>query len=157
MESRSASGLRAAINATMDAKKAKLNTPFTKYLAIANPNNGVSFLLEVWSSIPTLVEFFLLTQILMFDCIHLCSDYLFLSCTSDSLQITKHWSVNLTPEMTTEKLQLLATSALPKEEKENLLVLWNKSKQVRLALQFPTAPFRYAVFTMYLHKLVFWY
>ena len=54
VESRSASGLRATINV---AKKAKLNTPFTKYLAIANPNNGVSFLLELWSSIPTLVEF----------------------------------------------------------------------------------------------------
>ena len=54
VESRSASGLRAAINAAMDAKKAKLNTPFTKYLAIANPHNEVSFLLEVCSSIPTI-------------------------------------------------------------------------------------------------------
>ena len=78
-----------------------------------------------------------------------------LSCKSDSLQIAKHWSMNLLPEMTTEKLQLLATSALPKEEKENVLVLWNKSKQVRLALQFPTASFSDAVFTMYLHKYVF--
>ena len=58
MESQFASGLRAAINAAMDAKKAKLNTPFTKYLAIMNPNNGVSFLLEVCSSIPTFVNFF---------------------------------------------------------------------------------------------------
>ena len=65
--------------------------------------------------------------------------------------------MNLTPEMTTEKLQLLTTSALPKEEKENVLVLWNKSRQVRLALQFPTAPFSDAVFTMYLHKYVLWY
>ena len=33
----------------MDSKKAKLNTPFTKYLAIANPNNGTNFLMEVHS------------------------------------------------------------------------------------------------------------
>ena len=58
VESQSASGLRAAVNVAMDAKKAKLNTPFTKYLAIVNPNNGVSFLLEVCSSIPTFVKFF---------------------------------------------------------------------------------------------------
>ena len=65
--------------------------------------------------------------------------------------------MNLTPEMTTEKLQLLATSALSKEEKENVLVLWNKSKQVQLALQFLIAPFSDMVFTMYLRKYVFWY
>ena len=70
MESRSTSGLRAAIIVAMDAKKAKLNMPFTKYLAIVNPNNGVSFLLEVWSAIPTIVEFDQRTQILMFACIH---------------------------------------------------------------------------------------
>ena len=65
--------------------------------------------------------------------------------------------MNLTPEMTIEKLQLLATSALPSDEKERILVLWNKSKQVRVALQFPIASFSDSVFTMYLHKYVFWY
>ena len=64
--------------------------------------------------------------------------------------------MNLIPEMTTEKLQLLATSALPSDEKERILVLWNKSKQVRVALQFPIAPFSDSVFTMYLHKYIFW-
>ena len=75
---------------------------------------------------------------------------------SHILQIAKHWSTNLTPKMTTEKLQLLATSAFPTEEKESILVLWNKSKQVRVALHFPIAPFSDSVFTMYLHKYVFW-
>ena len=28
---------------------------------------------------------------------------------------------------------------------------------MQLALQFPTAPFSNAVFTMYLHKYIFWY
>jgi hypothetical protein len=34
----------------MDAKRAKLLTPFTKYLTIANPCNGSQFLEEVSTS-----------------------------------------------------------------------------------------------------------
>ena len=59
--------------------------------------------------------------------------------------------------MTIEKLELLATSALSKEEKESILVLWNRSKQLQVALQFPIAPFSDSFFTMYLHEYVFWY
>ena len=46
-DSKTTSSMRSAINAALDAKKAKLNTPFTKYLAIVNPHNGTSFLMEV--------------------------------------------------------------------------------------------------------------
>ena len=45
--SRSAAGLRGAIVATMEAKRKQLNTPFTKFLSIANPHNGANFLIEV--------------------------------------------------------------------------------------------------------------
>ena len=48
-------GLRKAIASAIDAKKAKLNTPFSKYLAIANPSNGISFLIEVQFENLTLV------------------------------------------------------------------------------------------------------
>ena len=41
------SGMRAAISSTMDSKRQKLNAPFTKHLAIANPHNGSTFLMEV--------------------------------------------------------------------------------------------------------------
>ena len=41
------SGFRASISSAMDAKCQKLNTPFTKHLAIVNPHNGITFLMEV--------------------------------------------------------------------------------------------------------------
>ena len=74
-----------------------------------------------------------------------------------SKQIAKHWSLNLTPKMTMEKLQLLATSALPSPKKENILQIRNKSKQARLALRYPIGPFSDAIFLVYFHKYVFWY
>jgi hypothetical protein len=40
-------GLQAAINSEIETKKAKLTTPFTKYLAISNPANGIGFLDKV--------------------------------------------------------------------------------------------------------------
>ena len=45
--SRSAADLRGAIVAAMEAKQKQLNTPFTKFLSIANPHNGANFLIEV--------------------------------------------------------------------------------------------------------------
>jgi hypothetical protein len=45
---RTEAGLTNAINIAMDLKRSKLNAPFTKYLAIANPGNGDGFLAEVW-------------------------------------------------------------------------------------------------------------
>ena len=59
--------------------------------------------------------------------------------------------------MTTEKLQLLAISALPSPEKKNILQIWNKLKQARLALRYPIGPFSGAIFLVYLHKYVFWH
>ena len=107
--------MRAAITAAMDSKKAKLNTPFTKYLAIANPNNGTNFLMEV-HSMDTLIIHEYQSFI---PVVYMRTSALL----SPTLQIAKHWSMNLTPEMTIEKLQLLATSALPSDEKERILVL----------------------------------
>ena len=44
---RTESGMRAAISSAMDLKHQKLNAPFTKHLAIANPHNRSTFLMEV--------------------------------------------------------------------------------------------------------------
>ena len=59
--------------------------------------------------------------------------------------------------MTTEKLQSLASSCIPASEKENILQIWNESKEIRLVHRFPVGPFTDNVFNLYLHKHVFWY
>ena len=72
-------------------------------------------------------------------------------------QIAKHWSTNLVPKMTIEKLQSLASSCIPALEKENILQIWNESKEIRLVHRFPVGPFNDNVFNLYLQKHVFWY
>lgn len=72
-------------------------------------------------------------------------------------QIAKHWSTNINAEMTTEKLQNLASACLPPSEKEYLLKLWNSTKSDRKMKKFPISPINDVVFTNYLHKYVFWY
>ena len=44
---RTVGGLTSAINNAMEAKRKSLVAPFSKYLAIANPDNRDDFLLEV--------------------------------------------------------------------------------------------------------------
>ena len=68
----------------------------------------------------------------------------------------KHWSNNLTPEMNTEKLQLLAISCISTQEKESILQIWNSPKSVCVAKRFPVAPFTNSTFLLYLHRYVFW-
>ena len=55
--SRSAAGLREAIVAAMEAKRKQLNTPFTKFLSIANPHNRANFLIEVQMIYPKVYLF----------------------------------------------------------------------------------------------------
>ena len=47
VELRTTRGLTSAINNAMEAKKKSLAAPFSKFLAIANPDSGDDFLLEV--------------------------------------------------------------------------------------------------------------
>ena len=74
-----------------------------------------------------------------------------------SEQIAKHWSTNLVPEMTTEKLRALASSCILSEEKEVILEIWNESWDIRLVHRFPVSPFNDVAFILYLHKYVFWF
>ena len=59
--------------------------------------------------------------------------------------------------MNTEKLQLLATSCIPRTEKEAILCIWNSPKSTRIAKRFPVPPFSDTNFATYLHRYVFWY
>ena len=59
--------------------------------------------------------------------------------------------------MTTEKLQALASSCIPSEEKEAILEIWNESRDIRLVHRFPISPFNDAAFILYLHKYMFWF
>jgi hypothetical protein len=52
------------------------------------------------------------------------------------LQITKHWSNNEKPEMTLEKLQLVATTVAAPPHKVRWLQNWNSSSLSREALHF---------------------
>ena len=60
------------------------------------------------------------------------------------------------PEMTTEKLQNLATSVLSKEEKLVILQLWNSNKYSRQSAKFPALGFIDNAFNLYLQKFVWW-
>ena len=79
------------------------------------------------------------------------ANYQFLS----NWQISRHWSINLWLEMTTEKLQHHASSAIPSEEKEAILRIWNLLKAICLAKQFPMSLITDAVFGTYLLNYVF--
>jgi hypothetical protein len=71
-------------------------------------------------------------------------------------QIGKHWAANSTPEMTTEKLQNLASSTIEGFEKVKIFQLWNSSKELKKLNKFPIGPFNDASFNVFLHKYVFW-
>ena len=68
----------------------------------------------------------------------------FLSLAIDSLvfmQILNHHNIYRTkPEMSLEKLQLLATAKVPGKYKERWLQWWNMSKDSRQAYNFPKSP-----------------
>ena len=56
-------------------------------------------------------------------------------------QIWNHFNVYQTkPEMTLEKLQLLATAKVPGKYKERWLRWWNMSKESRVTYNFPKSP-----------------
>lgn len=60
------------------------------------------------------------------------------------------------PEMTTEKLQNLATCAIDSKEKVKILKLWNSPITNRKVKRFPPPGFSDAAFNAFLHKYVFW-
>ena len=73
------------------------------------------------------------------------------------VQIMKHWSMNLVPKMTIEKLQALSSNCIPSDKKENILRVWNERKDIRLVHCFLVSSFNDAAFILYLHKYIFWF
>ena len=161
---RTTTGLTSAITARIEAKRQKLTTAFTKYLPVANPHNGDTFLSEVllrirlrstviaashisfdkYSSI-TIMEYSLMLIIMR---ISDCKTLVRQSCSRN-----EHREVAALGE----KLQLLATSCIPGTEKEEILRIWNSPKSTRVAKRFPVPPFSDTNFATYLHRYVFWY
>lgn len=62
-------------------------------------------------------------------------------CVLAFLQVSRHFDVYQTkPEMTAEKVQLLATARVPGKYKLRWLRWWNMSKESRQAYNFPKSP-----------------
>ena len=72
------------------------------------------------------------------------------------VKITLHWSKNSKPEMTLDKLQLLATSIAPATFKVKCLRWWNSGALTRQAAHFPGKPFTDKEFESWLNKACFW-
>jgi hypothetical protein len=71
-------------------------------------------------------------------------------------QITRHWSMNLKPEMTLDKLQFIATAVVSSNFKVHWLTWWNSSVHTRSALHFPATPFSDKDFESWLNRAAFW-
>jgi hypothetical protein len=72
------------------------------------------------------------------------------------VQITKHWSSNLKPEMQLDKVQLVATAAVSSAVKVQWLQWWNSNSLWREALRFPKSGFMDKEFEVWLNKAAFW-
>jgi hypothetical protein len=70
--------------------------------------------------------------------------------------VEEHWVHNEVPEMTLEKLQLLATSTMSTPHKVKVVKWWNLSGSSREALKFPVPPVSEDKFTIFLGKIVWW-
>ncbi len=56
------------------------------------------------------------------------------------MKIERHWSTNSIPEMTLDKLQMIATCNVKAEHKVKWLRWWNSFVQTREARRFPMKP-----------------
>jgi hypothetical protein len=72
------------------------------------------------------------------------------------LQITKHWNNNEKPEMSLEKLQLIATTYAALQFKVRWLENWNSSVHSRQAVHFPPKGFTEKDLEAWLNKASFW-
>jgi hypothetical protein len=72
------------------------------------------------------------------------------------MQITKHWSNNEKPEMTLDRLQLIATAVAPHHHKARWLSFWNSGIHTREALHFPAKGFKTKELESWLNKASFW-
>jgi len=71
-------------------------------------------------------------------------------------QIERHWTLNDVPEMTFEKLQMIATCNSPSHQKIKLLKWWNSSMPSREARKFPPKPVSEDKLGPLFNKCVWW-
>ena len=72
-------------------------------------------------------------------------------------QTNCHFSITVTPDMTIEKLQKVATSQVDAEYKAKWLHWWNSSTNVHLGNKFPSEiPLKSTTFEPWLNKASFW-
>jgi hypothetical protein len=72
------------------------------------------------------------------------------------MQITKHWSNNEKPEMSLEKLQLIATAYVAPQFKVRWLQFWNSGIHSRQAVHFPPKGFTDKDLEAWLNRASFW-
>jgi hypothetical protein len=72
------------------------------------------------------------------------------------LQITKHWSNTEKPEMTLERLQLIATTVAASLHKVRWLTFWNLGTHTREVLHFPAKGFTEKELEAWLNRASFW-
>jgi hypothetical protein len=72
------------------------------------------------------------------------------------LQVTKHWSNNEKPEMSLEKLQLIATACAAPQFQVRWLEHWNSGVHSRQAVHFPPKGFTDRDLEAWLNKASFW-
>jgi hypothetical protein len=73
------------------------------------------------------------------------------------LQIDRHFSTFVVPDMTIEKLQKVATTHVDASFKAKWLRWWNSSSKVKIKNQFPSSlPLRERVLDEWLNKASFW-
>lgn len=71
-------------------------------------------------------------------------------------EITKHWSNNKKPEMSSEKLQLIATACTIPHFKARWLQFWNSSNHFHQAIHFPLKGFTNRELESWLNWASFW-
>ncbi len=146
-EKQSSEGLHAAMTVAKEDKFNKLKSLFDKQVNVADPANGPEFLEEVRLFCNAVCLFY---NIYIFRfCNLLYSQFVV-------WQINKHYSSNLKPEMTLERLQLVATAKVQPIYRIRWLKMWNSSAGSRVALRFPVATSTDKEFEAWLHRACFW-
>ena len=124
---------------------------FKKYISVAHKDNGDDFFHEVFP-LPVI-------QLLCsYLCLYIlgCFSYFFLW-HSFFLQIDRHFSTFLVPDMAIEKLQKVATTHVDASFKARWLRWWNSPVDVKTQNMFPSnLPLHERVLDDWLHKAYLW-
>jgi hypothetical protein len=131
-DERSTSEVTALMRAAAKTKHQSFKGQFSKYTAVANPKFGDEFLQEVRIPYHHFCQFLLM---------HIWTMINLLSPFDRSQSIGATMSNNEKPEMSLEKLQLIATASASSLFKVRWLRFWNLGLHSRQAVHFPSKGF----------------